>query len=172
MSKLYMGVDLGGTNIVAGVVDEAGVILCKKSVKTLLPKPESQIEQDIYELCLGLCEANGYDIKNDIISIGVGTPGAVNSQKGLVSSNVNFGYKNWEITEHLKSLFNKPVYVENDANAAIVAEVMAGSAAGCKDAVIVTLGTGIGGGVFIDGKVFSGHNFAGTEVGHMVIEVG
>ena len=171
MSRLYLGVDLGGTNIAAGIVDETGTILCKKSVKTNLPKPESKLEGDIFQLCLALCKDNGYDLKRDIASIGVGTPGAVNGKKGLVYANVNFGYKNWPVKANLEKLTGMKIFVENDANTAIVAEVAAGSARGCKDAIIITLGTGVGGGVFIDGKIFPGHNYSGTEVGHMVIEV-
>ena len=172
MSKYYIGVDLGGTNIAAGVVDVNGNIFCKKSVKTNLPKPEEQLERDIYNLCKSLCEENGYDLNKDIISVGIGSPGSVDGRRGIVWSNVNFGYENWKIKENLEKLFPVPVFVENDANAAIIAEVMAGNAKGCKNALIVTLGTGVGGGAYLDGEIYAGSNYAGLEVGHIVIEKG
>lgn len=171
MQNLYLGVDLGGTNIAAGIVDAEGNIICKKSVKTNLPKPETYLEKDIFDLCYSLCEENGYDIHKDIKSVGIGTPGSVDGKRGIVWSNVNFGYTNWTVKENLSKLFTIPVYIENDANTAIVAEVMAGNAKDCKDALVVTLGTGIGGGAFIGGEIYAGHNYAGLEVGHIVIEM-
>ena len=170
MEKLYIGVDLGGTNIAAGIVDVNGNILCKKSVKTNLPKPEAQLEQDIYNLCKSLCEENKYNLDKDIKAVGIGTPGSVDGKRGIVWSNVNFGYENWKIKEKLENLFGVSVYVENDANAAIIAEVMAGNAKGCDNALIVTLGTGVGGGAYLNGEIYAGYNYAGLEVGHIVIE--
>ena len=146
MSKLYIGVDLGGTNIRAGIVNEEGTILCKKSIKTNLPKPEAVLEKDIFELCDSLCFENGYDLHSDIEAVGIGTPGSVDGIRGIVWSNVNFGYKNWKIVENLKGLFGDDIklYVENDANAAVIAEVAAGSAKGCNDALMITLVTCVG----------------------------
>ncbi len=173
MKKLYIGVDLGGTNIAAGIVNEKGEILCKKSVRTNLPKPEEVIENDIYLLCLTLCQDNGYDLHKDIAAVGVGTPGSVDGTLGIVWSNVNFGYTNWKIKEHLEAKFvDLPIYVENDANAAIIAEVTAGSAKGCDNALVVTLGTGVGGGAYLNGRIYAGANYAGLEVGHTVIKAG
>lgn len=173
MSKLYIGVDLGGTNIRAGIVNEEGTILCKKSIKTNLPKPEAVLEKDIFELCDSLCFENGYDLHSDIEAVGIGTPGSVDGIRGIVWSNVNFGYKNWKIVENLKGLFGDDIklYVENDANAAVIAEVAAGSAKGCNDALMITLGTGVGGGAYLGGKIYAGYNYAGLEVGHMVVRV-
>ena len=170
MSKYYIGVDLGGTNIAAGIVDKNGEIICEKSVRTNLPKPEAELENDIFLLCKSLCEENGYDLAKDIICVGIGTPGSVDGKRGIVWSNVNFGYENWKIKENLEKLFGLSVYVENDANAAIIAEVMAGNAKGCNNALIITLGTGVGGGAFLNGEIYAGSNYAGLEVGHIVIE--
>ncbi|MEG0019265.1 MAG: ROK family protein [Oscillospiraceae bacterium] len=172
MEQLYIGVDLGGTNIAAGIVNKSGELLCKKSVRTNLPKPREQIEQDILKLCTALCEKGGYDLKKDILSVGIGTPGSVDGKTGKVGFNANFGYKDWRLKENLEGLFKLPIFVENDANAAIIAEAAVGSARGCSHAVILTLGTGIGAGVLIAGKVFAGSNYAGTELGHMVIDFG
>ncbi len=171
MQKLYLGIDLGGTNIAAGIVDEQGNILCKKSVKTNLPKPETYLEKDIFDLCFSLCEENGYNLHKDITAVGIGTPGSVDGKRGIVWSNVNFGYTNWTLKENLSKLFTAPVFIENDANAAVIAEVVAGSAKGCKNAMVVTLGTGVGGGAYVNGEIYAGHNYAGLEVGHIVIEM-
>lgn len=169
MEQLYLGVDLGGTNIAAGIVTENGDILCKNSMRTELPKTEAEIEANIFKLCKELCEKNGYNLTIDFKAVGVGTPGSVNSKEGTIGFNANFGYKDWQLKKKLEELFKLPVFVENDANTAIIAEVKSGSAKGCKNAVIVTLGTGIGSGIVIDGKVFSGSNYSGGEMGHIVI---
>ena len=170
MEKLYLGVDLGGTNIAAGIVTESGEILCQKSVPTNLPKPEEVLEKDIYNLCTTLCTENGYNINSDIVSVGIGSPGSVDGGRGIVWSNVNFGYTNWEVVDHLKKHFSIPVFIENDANTAIIAEVVAGNAKGCQNALVVTLGTGVGGGAYVNGKICTGCNYSALEIGHMVIE--
>ena len=169
MEPLYIGVDLGGTNIAAGVVTGNGHILCKKSIKTKLPQKKEKIEEKIYILVKNLLSENNIDI-NKIKAIGIGTPGIVNSSTGIVGFNANFGYRNWNLKQQMEQLISKPVYVENDANVALIAEMFAGNARGYKDAAIVTIGTGIGAGIAINGQVFSGSNFFGTELGHMVID--
>ena len=173
MGKFYIGVDLGGTNIAAGIVNENGEILCRKSVKTNLPQPEHVIEDKICNLCKDLCKENGYEIGKDIESIGIGTPGNVNSETGVVGFNVNFGYIDWHLKEKVeKQIPGIEVFVENDANSAVIAEVIAGCAKGCEHAVILTLGTGVGAGVIVDGKVLNGYNQSAAEIGHMVISAG
>ncbi|MEG0019884.1 MAG: ROK family protein [Oscillospiraceae bacterium] len=170
MEHIYIGVDLGGTNIAAGVVNTQGEILARKSVKTNLPKPKEQIEQDIFDLCVAVCSKSGYNIEKDITAVGIGTPGSVNGATGVVGFNANFGYHDWQLKAQMEKMLGLPVFVENDANAAIIAETRVGNAKGCSDAIILTLGTGIGAGVVIGGKVFSGSNYAGTELGHIAIE--
>ena len=171
MSEYYIGVDLGGTNIAAGIVDKNGEIICKKSVRTNLPKPEAELENDIFLLCKSLCEENGYDINKDIICVGIGTPGSVDGKRGIVWSNVNFGYENWKIKENLEKLFGLSVYVENDANAAAFGEYVV-NGKGAKNVIFVTLGTGIGGGIIINGKLYKGANGAAGELGHCVLVEG
>ena len=173
MGKFYIGVDLGGTNIAAGIVNENGEILFRKSVKTNLPQPEQVIETKICDLCKDLCKENGFEIGKDITSIGIGTPGNVNSDTGVVGFNVNFGYIDWHLKEKVEEQIpGVEVFVENDANSAVIAEVIAGCAKGCEHAVILTLGTGVGAGVIVDGKVLNGYNQSAAEIGHMVISAG
>lgn len=173
MEKLYIGVDLGGTNIAAGIVNAKGEILYRKSVKTDLPQPQQVIEEKISNLCLELCRENGLVLGKDIVDIGIGSPGNVNSETGVVGFNANFGYIDWHLKEEIeKRIDNVKVMVENDANSAVIAEVVAGCAKGCEHAVILTLGTGVGAGVIVDGKVLNGYNQSAAEIGHMVISAG
>lgn len=169
MKHYTIGVDLGGTNIAAGLVDADSKVIASVSCKTNLPRPEQEIEQAIAGLCHELCEKNDVDFKQQIDWVGIGTPGSVDPEAGVVEFNANFGYHNWQLRDHLEALLGCKVFIENDANAAAYGEYIAGGAQGAKHAVVITLGTGIGSGIIIDGKIFSGYNAAGAELGHMVI---
>lgn len=167
--KYYVGIDLGGTNIVAGVVNENYEILTKASTKTLLPRPEKEIAADMAKMSRQAVSEAGLTM-DDIEWIGVGTPGSVNSEKGIIEYSNNLGFKNTPMAKYISEELGKAVYVENDANAAAYGEYVAGAAKGARNAVCITLGTGVGGGIVIDGKIYSGSNFAGGEIGHMVID--
>lgn len=164
----YLGIDLGGTNIVAGVVDENYKIMAKAECKTAVPRPESEICESMAAVAKKAVEKAKLTM-NDIKSIGIGVPGAVNPKTGKVEYSANLFFHNWEIVKMMKSLINKPVVIENDANAAAYGEFLAGSAKGANNAIAITLGTGVGAGIIIDGKIYSGSNYAGAEMGHMVI---
>lgn len=172
MKTYTIGVDLGGTNIKAGLVDEAHHIVDSVSCKTNLPRPEHEVEAEIAALCSQLAQRAGLDMAAQIESVGIGTPGSVNPHTGVVEFNANFGYRNWPLVSAMEKLLPCRVYIENDANAAAYGEYIAGAAQGAKYAIAVTLGTGIGGGIIIDGKIFSGFNSAGAEIGHTVIVKG
>lgn len=170
MSKYYVGIDLGGTNISAGVVDENYNIIAKATTKTNCPRPAKEIADDMAKVSLEAIDKAG--IKVDQIEwIGVGSPGTANSDTGVIEYSNNLGFKNTPLAKMIQETIDKPVYVENDANAAAYGEYVAGAAKGAKNAVAITLGTGVGGGIIIDGKIYSGSNFAGAELGHTVIEV-
>ncbi len=168
--KYYIGIDLGGTNIVAGVVNEEYEIVATAKVKTNLPRPAEEICADMAAIAVQATENAGLTMA-DIESVGVGTPGIANSQTGVVEYSNNLGFINLPMAELIGEKLGKPVYVENDANAAAYGEFVAGAAKGAKNAVCITLGTGVGGGIIIDSKIYSGSNFAGAEIGHTVIEV-
>ena len=163
-----LGIDLGGTNIVAGLVDEEYKIVAKASCKTNVPRPESSICDSMAEVALKACEKAGVSI-DEVESIGIGVPGAVNPKTGVIEYSANLHFHNWEVVKMMQERLNKKVLIENDANAAALGEFLAGSAKGTKNAVAITLGTGVGGGIIINGKIYSGSNFAGAELGHMVI---
>ncbi len=163
-----LGIDLGGTNIVAGVVDENYEIVAKASCKTAVPRPESEICDSMAEVALKAV-AKAKLTMDDIESIGIGVPGAVNPKTGVIEYSANLFFHNWEVVKMMEERLKTKVLIENDANAAALGEYLAGSAKGAKNAVAITLGTGVGGGIIINGKIYSGSNFAGAELGHMVI---
>ncbi len=167
--KYYIGIDLGGTNIKAGVVNENYEIISKATTKTMLPRPAEEICADMAKVSLEAMEQAGLKLEN-IESIGIGTPGTANSETGIIEYSNNLGFLNLPVVELMQKHINKPFYVENDANAAAYGEFIAGAAKGANDAVCITLGTGVGGGIIINGKIYSGFNFAGAEIGHTVID--
>lgn len=165
----YLGIDLGGTNIVAGVVDENYKILSRAECKTAVPRPESDICDSMAAVAQKAVAGAGITLK-DIDGVGIGVPGAVNPKTGVIEYSANLFFHNWEISKMMEErLEGKKVRIENDANAAAYGEFLAGSAKGAKNAVAMTLGTGVGAGIIINGKIYSGSNFAGAEMGHMVI---
>lgn len=163
-----LGIDLGGTNIVAGAVDKKYKIVAKASCKTAVPRPESEICDSMAEVAKKAVEKAKLTM-DDIESVGIGVPGAVNPKTGVIEYSANLFFHNWEVVEMMEERLGKKVHIENDANAAALGEYLAGSAKGARNAVAITLGTGVGGGIIIDGKIYSGSNFAGAELGHMVI---
>ncbi len=167
----YLGIDLGGTNIVAGVVDENYAIIAKAQTKTNVPRPEDSMCDDMARVAKEALELAGVSLE-EIAWLGIGTPGTVNRDTGVVEYANNLRYHHWAIVEMMKERLPLPVIVENDANAAAYGEFLAGAARGSQNAIVVTLGTGVGSGIIIDGKIYSGSNFAGAEMGHTVIVVG
>ena len=167
-----IGVDLGGTNIAIGLVNEKFEIVKKGSVPTKPERGADPIIADMAKLSRQLMEELGITM-DEIAFIGVATPGTANNVTGVVEYANNIPFLQYPLAANLSALMDgKPVYIENDANAAAKAEAMAGVAAGAPISVMITLGTGLGGGIVIDGKVYSGFNFAGGELGHTVIERG
>lgn len=167
--RYCIGVDLGGTNIAVGLIDLDGkVILHKKSVKTRAPRPCEEISADIKDVCLELCDMEGIAI-SDVEWIGIATPGIVRS--GVVIDAFNLGWTNEKFGEIVSRLTGRPTFVANDANAAAYAEAKWGCGVGEDSLIAVTLGTGIGGGIILDGKIWEGFNGFAAELGHMVIDV-
>ena len=167
--KYYIGIDLGGTNIKAGVVDEDFRIIAKATCKTNLPRPAEDICKDMAQVAKQAVDDAGLSL-DDIVSVGIGTPGIANSADGIIEYSNNLGFKDFHVVELMKTFIDKPCFVENDANAAAYGEFVAGAAKGANNAVCITLGTGVGGGIVIDKKIYSGSNFAGAEIGHIVID--
>ena len=165
-----IGVDLGGTNIAVGVIDESYNIIGRGKVKTRAPRPAEAIFDSIKE-AVDMAVVNAGINYDEIISVGIGTPGSVNKETGAIEFSNNLKFHNVPAKAMLEERLKKPVYLENDANAAALGEAVAGCGHGVKDFVAVTLGTGVGSGIIIDGKIYRGSNFCGGEMGHMVINV-
>ena len=165
-----IGVDLGGTNIATGVVNEKNEIIGRGKVKTRAPRPAEAIFDSIKE-AIDMAVVNAGISYSEVKSIGIGTPGSVNQDTGTIEFSNNLQFRNVPAKEMLEELLKKPVYLENDANAAALGEAVAGCGSGVKSFIAVTLGTGVGSGIIIDGKIYRGSNFCGGEMGHMVINV-
>lgn len=165
----YLGVDLGGTNIAAGIVDKTHKLIAKTSRKTHVPCSDDEICAQLASAAEETLEKAGLT-SDDISYIGIGSPGTVNRDTGVIEYSNNLKFKHLPLQKLLEDRLGKKVILENDANAAAYGEYKAGALRGAKNAVAITLGTGIGGGVIIDGKILAGSNFAGGELGHIVIE--
>lgn len=164
----YIGVDIGGTGVQAGVVDENGQILFRKECPTDVLSGFEKIMEDINQLVRTMLEENDVQI-SEVKSIGFGVPSFIN-KKGQVTC-VNLGWKEEDFINTLKSKFPETnVYAENDATVAALAEAKAGSMKGCDVGVMYTLGTGVGGGIIINGKVFNGAHNMGSEIGHVIVD--
>ena len=167
-----IGIDLGGTNIVASVVDDDYNIIGTSKTPTNSPRSADEIFDDIADVCEEAVKTAGLTME-DIDSVCMGTPGTVN-QDGVIEFANNLAFNNVPARTMLAKRINKPeekVFIENDANCAALGEAYAGCGNGAKDFVAVTLGTGVGSGVIIGGKIVNGVNYAGGECGHMVIVV-
>ena len=161
-----IGIDLGGTNIVASVVDDDYNIIGTSKTPTNSPRSADEIFDDIADVCEEAVKTAGLTME-DIDSVGMGTPGTVN-QDGIIEFANNLAFNNVPARTMLAKRINKPeekVFIENDANCAALGEAYAGCGNGAKDFVAVTLGTGVGSGVIIGGKIVNGVNYAGGECG-------
>ena len=165
-----IGVDLGGTNIAVGLVNEKMEIVKKTSAPTRAERSAEAIAEDIAALCRGLCCQQGIEPR-ELVSVGIAAPGIANGDSGVVEYCCNLPFRRFPLAEEVaRRLGVERVKIANDANAAALGEAVAGAAKGAKDSVMITLGTGVGGGIILNGRIYDGFNHAGGELGHMVIE--
>lgn len=167
----YLGVDLGGTNTVVGLVTKDGTLLYKYSVKTEREKPYKCIIQNIANACEKVIRDKGINIEQ-IGHIGIGIPGTCDDETGIIEYAPNLEFKNVNIREELKKYFNLPIYIDNDANCASLGESTKGAAKGYNNSVTITIGTGVGGGIIIDKKILKGAFNGAGEIGHQIIKFG
>ena len=161
--KYYIGIDLGGTNIKGAVVSETGAILRQSSCPTRAEAGAAAVTESIAAMINELAAGQ------EISGVGMGCPGTVDDAGGTVVYACNLGWMHYDVRAALREKTGFSVRLVNDANAAALAEVKAGCAKGAQSAVVVTLGTGVGGGVVLDGKLLTGYSGAASELGHMVI---
>ena len=169
--KYYLGVDLGGTNIKAGITDENGNILLKSSVRTDSEGDAKRIADQMVDLCRELCEKAEISM-DDVEAVGVGIPGTVDAQKGTVIYCNNLDMDGAPIGAMMQEKLQKPVHLANDASCAALGEFVCGGGKDHNSIILVTLGTGVGGGIILDGKLWEGLEGAGAEIGHMVVHIG
>lgn len=166
--SFYLGIDIGGTNIACGVVDERFQIIARESIKTHTERGYQEILADVISCAKSAVKTADISF-NEIKYVGVGCPGAIDCENGFIHYSNNLRFENIPLGKDLSKAFDKNVFVDNDANCAAAAEFFAGSARGAKNAVIITIGTGIGSGIIINSKLYGGSNNAGGEIGHTVI---
>ena len=164
---LYIGIDVGGTTAKAGVVDEAGQILYKSSCKTGIERDFENIAADMAELCRHIVRESGHEMAE----VGVGIPGEQSPKTGLVAFCNNLGWVDVPLMQRLRDALGLPVYVDNDANVAALAESAFGASRDVKSSILITLGTGVGGGIVRDQRIHTGAHGVGGEIGHMVVVV-
>ncbi|HIU48008.1 MAG TPA: ROK family protein, partial [Candidatus Avimonoglobus intestinipullorum] len=164
---MYIGIDLGGTNIAVGVVTDAGEILAQDSVPTLAEREYPEIVKDMAMLCERVAKEAGCTMQ-DIKAIGIGCPGSIDRKNGIVSYANNLKMDHTPLAAELQKYFDLPVQVENDANAAAFGEYMI-NGEGVDHFIFITLGTGVGGGIIINKEIYSGFNGAGGELGHFTL---
>ena len=165
----YVGIDLGGTGIKAGLVDENGKILQKATCPTLVERGARPVVDDMAQLVLKVTQMGGLTLA-DIKAIGIGLPGIQDPRTGHVPFCTNLYWHEVPVIEWMQETLGSgvPIFIGNDATVAGLAESVAGVSAGIRNSVFLTLGTGVGGGVVLDGKVYSGDHGVGSELGHMI----
>ena len=165
--QIGFGVDLGGTTVKIAVFSSEGKLLFKWEIPTATENGGAQILPDIAEAVLSYCKENDISGEN-VIGLGIGIPGAVD-RTGVVATCDNLGWGRTDVVQVLQNLTGFTVKAGNDATVAAVGECWKGSGQGCKNMVMVTLGTGVGGGIILDGKPLAGKTGAAGEIGHMVL---
>ncbi len=169
----YIGIDIGGMSIKGGLVDENGKLLLKQSIITRPTESEDVIIDDIHKLISSLLENGGLH-EYQLSGVGIGVPGTVDGEKGNVRFAPNINFKGTPLVAKLSARFQYkfPIRISNDANCAALGEAVWGGGNGVSDSITVTLGTGVGTGFYVGGKLFEGVGGAGTEGGHTVIKCG
>lgn len=167
--KTYIGIDLGGTNVAAGLVSERGELLGVHSQPT--PRGAEEVADAIAQAAQAACAAAGVGVEEPQ-SVGVASPGSIDPARGVVEHAFNLGLDHVPLMGMVSDRLGLPALLENDANAAALGEFVSGAGKGYDSLVAVTLGTGVGSGAVLGGKLFTGFNYAGMEAGHMVIHRG
>lgn len=164
----YIGIDVGGTNIKAGLVDDGGNIICRAQTPTLASRQSEEIGADIGRLAKKVAEDAGVS-QSDIHSIGIGMPGACSDETGTVLYTANINFLNFNLRNAVQKEIDLPVHLGNDANCAALGEYHM-LPEKTEDMIFITLGTGVGGGLIINGKLYTGFNGIAGEVGHIMIQ--
>ncbi|MEH7379018.1 ROK family glucokinase [Bacillus sp. JJ1533] len=165
MDKKIIGIDIGGTNVKIGLLNLQGDILKRWEIPTIRGE---EIITNIWESVLSNVSID--DVENNILGIGVGAPGFVEGETGIVFEAVNLSWKNFELGQLLSNKFSLPVIVENDANLAALGEYWKGAGDRVENLIFITLGTGVGSGIIANGAILNGENGTAGEIGHIIVE--
>lgn len=171
MSTYVIGVDIGGMSIKWGLVNKKGQIMDTATIPTDRKEPQDAAMKRLGEAINAFVEKTGVP-REEIKGIGIGIPGLINAKAGIVTSSANLTWKDLHIVEQLEEITGFKVKIGNDANVAALGEVKFGAAKGNDNMVMLTLGTGVGGGIIIDGKILEGAEGAGAELGHVSLNYG
>jgi len=164
------GVDLGGTKLTVGLIDQSGHALDKLTVYDHTNKPEELVVEQIALLIKKLVKNNGI-VESDLMGIGIGVAGHLRFQDGVIITTSNLkGFKNYPLRERLQEFFKIPILVDNDANAQAYGEFKYGGGKGCDSMIFMTISTGIGAGIILDSKVYRGMTGTAGEIGHTIID--
>jgi len=169
MKKPIIGIDIGGTTVKTGIIDNDGNILDKWEIPTNRTNCGESIVSDIWKSLTERLDQNEMP-KESVEGIGIGAPGFIDSDTGHVFEAVNIGWKNMPLSEELRAISKLPVFVTNDANAAVLGENWKGAGGNVKNLFALTLGTGVGGGIIVNGNILNGESGMAGEIGHTTVE--
>lgn len=169
MEKFILGIDIGGTTIKIGIINEEGSIHSKWEIPTNIENQGASIATDAWSSIVEKLHALNID-REAIQGIGIGAPGFIDEETGLVYKAVNIGWENFDLASQFRELAHLPVYVGNDANVAALGENWRGAGNQADNLIAVTLGTGVGGGIIANGAMISGENGTAGEIGHIIID--
>ena len=168
---VYIGIDVGGTGIKIGLVNEEGQLIHQGETPTLVGRHYQEIIADMGRCALKVLDEAKLTV-DDVHSVGIGIPGIADAKTGNVIFCTNMGWKDVPLRSELQKYINKPVFIDNDATVAGFAESVAGVSKGTSSSVFLTLGTGVGGGIVINGRPWSGFHGVGSEIGHIPMDIG
>ena len=166
--KNYIGIDIGGTTIKGAIINHNGDILSEASIDTAAKGDGDDLRNKVVTLVNEMVMGYG-GFKSSFSGVGIGCPGLIDSKRGTIVFSGNLGLNYYPLGSDVSESLGMPVKITNDANAAALGEAKFGAGKKYTDSILITLGTGVGGGIVVDGKLFEGGNSAGTEIGHMVI---
>jgi glucokinase len=171
MGRHILGIDLGGTKVMAAVLDPAGVIISRARAKTRGWRDDEEVFATIAGVGHRAVEEAGID-QDQLAAVGIGTPGPIDFDTGYIIETANLRFKNFPLGPRIAEQFGRPTIIENDVNAGMYGEFKAGAALGARDVLAVFVGTGIGGGLILNGALYRGFNNSAGEVGHMIVQAG
>lgn len=167
-APVRIGIDIGGTDTKIGLVDVHNKLLDSVCIPTKAERPADEVIRTVAETALSILDKNGIAMEQ-CVGVGIGVPGTVDRKKGIVRYSNNIRWEDVPLVKEMSTYLSIPVEIANDADCAALGETIAGAGKECSDVVMITLGTGVGGGVVLDGEIYEGRGIGGSELGHMVI---